>query len=132
MLPGDVCLLQGSRSVFTCEDVDEDIRERAAGGDIHPGLPLWGQGGLAAGLERARQQADVLLGHRDICAFLESAAVARAWRPARMLVDDFCWQFCDDGSLQLDFALGAGAYATALLAELVRYKEGIGSDNSGE
>ena len=41
-----------------------------------------------------------------------------------MLADDFCWQFCDDGNLQLDFALGAGSYATALLAELVQYKEG--------
>ena len=40
------------------------------------------------------------------------------------MADDFCWQFCDDGSLQLDFALGAGSYATALLAEFVRYKEG--------
>jgi tRNA pseudouridine13 synthase len=50
-----------------------------------------------------------------------------------MLADDFCWQFCDDGSLQLDFALGVGSYATALLAEFVQFKEGkINSGNGSE
>jgi tRNA pseudouridine13 synthase len=48
--------------------------------------------------------------------------------------DDFCWRFCDDDSLQLDFALGAGSYATALLAELVQYQEerNTGSDKGSE
>jgi tRNA pseudouridine13 synthase len=41
-----------------------------------------------------------------------------------MVPDDFCWQFCDDDTLQLDFSLGAGSYATALLAEIVQYQEG--------
>jgi tRNA pseudouridine13 synthase len=41
-----------------------------------------------------------------------------------LLPDDFCWQFCDDDTLQLDFSLGAGSYATALLAEIVQYQEG--------
>ncbi|RLA49079.1 MAG: hypothetical protein DRQ98_14260 [Gammaproteobacteria bacterium] len=46
------------------------------------------------------------------------------WHPSGMSVDDFCWKLCDDGSLQLDFALGAGSYATALPAEFVQFKEG--------
>jgi tRNA(Glu) U13 pseudouridine synthase TruD len=37
------------------------------------------------------------------------------------LPDDFSWQFCDDDSLQLEFALATGSYATAVLAELVQY-----------
>jgi len=131
VLAGDVCMLQGSRSLFTCEEVDAAIRERAQIGDIHPGLPLWGRD--SAGADGARREpAGALAAHRDVCDFLENAGLELAWRPTRTLVDDFCWQFCDDGSLQLDFALGAGAYATALLAELVQYKEGSGSDNSSE
>lgn len=129
VLPGDVCLLQGTRSLFTCEVVDEDIQRRAAQGDIHPGLPLWGRGLSPAGADRARQQAQSLAPDQDICDFLEREGLELAWRPARTLVDDFCWQFCDDDSLQLDFALGAGAYATALLAELVRYIEDSKSGN---
>jgi tRNA pseudouridine13 synthase len=132
VLSGDVCLLQGTRSQFACDKVDEDIRARAAAGDVHPGLPLWGRGESPAGPGRARQQAKSLTPHRDIREFLEGAGLDLAWRPARALVDDFSWQFCDDGSLQLDFALGAGAYATALLAEFVQVKEGLGSDESSE
>jgi len=55
---------------------------------------------------------------------LEQAGLEPAWRPTRLVADDFCWQFCDDGSLQLEFALGAGAYATALLAEFVLLRQG--------
>ncbi|RLA58667.1 MAG: tRNA pseudouridine(13) synthase TruD, partial [Gammaproteobacteria bacterium] len=133
VLNGDVCILQGTRSLFTCELVDEDIRDRASRGDIHPGLPLWGRGPSTAGPERARQQADCVADHVEMCEFLEGAGLERSWRPARMLADDFCWQFCDDGSLQLDFALGAGGYATALLGELVQYKVGnLDSGNGSE
>jgi tRNA pseudouridine13 synthase len=124
ILDGDVCMLQGSRSLFSCELVDEEIRERAMRGDIHVGLPLWGQGLSPASLERSGAQRDELAQYPDICDFLEKAGLELAWRPARLLADDFCWEFCDDGSLQLEFALGAGAYATALLAELVQYNPG--------
>jgi tRNA pseudouridine13 synthase len=120
----DVCVLRGTRSFFTCDEVSEDIRGRVACGDIHPGLPLWGRGPASLRGKPVDGQADPLTGCNDICDFLESSGLELAWRATRLLPDDFCWQFCDDGTLQLDFALGAGSYATALLAELVRYKEG--------
>jgi tRNA pseudouridine13 synthase len=124
VVPGDVCLLQGTRSHFPCEEVTNDIRTRAASGDIHPGLPLWGQGQTGIDSRFSEQQADCLAECRDICDFLEASGLELAWRPARLLADDFCWQFCDDGTLRLEFSLGAGCYATALLAEFVQYKEG--------
>jgi tRNA pseudouridine13 synthase len=85
-------------------------------------------------VQRARQQAECLAEQVAVCEFLQQAGLDRAWRAARMLADDFCWRFCDDGSLQLDFALGAGSYATALLGELVQYKEkrDTGSDKGSE
>ena len=97
--PGDVCMLAGSRSFFACGQVDTDIESRAAAGDLHPGLPLWGRG---ADLSCFELPADDQL----LCAFLEDRGLEVAWRPTRLLPDDFCWQFCDDDSLQLDFALG--------------------------
>ncbi|MEZ5571860.1 MAG: tRNA pseudouridine(13) synthase TruD [Halioglobus sp.] len=124
VLPGDVCMLHGSRSFFTCDDVTDDIRQRTRTGDIHPGLPLWGHG-LTQWLSSCDgRYAQVVVECQDVCDFLESSGLDCAWRPARLLPDDFCWQFCDDATLRLDFSLGAGGYATALLAELVRYKEG--------
>jgi tRNA pseudouridine13 synthase len=67
----------------------------------------------------------------ELGAALEGAGVELDWRAARLLPDDFCWQFCDDGTLQLDFALGAGGYATALVVEFVHYKEGRGQRGIG-
>ena len=67
-------------------------------------------------------QGDNLREYREICLFLEHFGVELAWRPARLLPDDFSWQVCDD-ALQLDFALVAGGYATAILAEFVQYDD---------
>jgi tRNA pseudouridine13 synthase len=125
---GDVCILHGSRSRFCCERVDDELRERANTGDIHPGLPLWGRGASTASPERALQQRESLADHLPLCEFLEGEGLELSWRPARLLADDFCWQFCDDGALQLDFALSAGAYATALLAEIVQFEQGTSGD----
>ena len=131
VLAGDVCLLNGTRSFFTCEAVNPDIQARASRGDIHPGLPLWGLAPSGVDLTGAGQWADILEQCRETCEFLEKSALDLAWRPARMLPDDFSWQFCDDDILQLDFALGAGSYATALLAEFVQYKEGYRESGIG-
>jgi len=121
---GDVCLLNGTRSFFTCDELNDDICSRASRGDIHPGLPLWGRNQSRAELGFNDLQMECLAQCHAICGFLEESGLDLAWRPARMMPDDFCWQFCDDGTLRLEFALGAGSYATALLAEFVHYKEG--------
>ena len=122
-LDGDVCILRGTRSYFRSERIDADIRARVAAADLHPALPLWGRG-----------DAPVPEEEESICRFLEAAGLELAWRATRVVPDDFCWLFCDDGSLQLEFALGAGSYATALLAELVQYQEerNTGSDKGSE
>jgi tRNA pseudouridine13 synthase len=141
---GDVCMLQGSRSRFRCEGCDEDILERCGRGDIHPGLPLWGRGRPEAGSDRVAEQLAELADKREICEFLESEGLGLGYRSARLMADDFCWRFCDDGSLQLEFALGPGGYATVVLAELVLFfsnkeqyrtrqnKEESGSGNGSE
>ena len=123
VVPRDMCMLQGTRSHFRCEEVTDDIRGRAASGDLHPGLPLWGRGLKGADPRWSDVQPDCPSDCRDIGDFLEASGLELAWRSARLMADDFCWQFCDDGTLQLEFSLGAGGYATALLAEFVHCKE---------
>ena len=129
---GDVCMLQGSRSRFSCETCDPDIIERSKRGDIHPGLPLWGRGQSEAGPAVANEQLSILGENVTVCEFLESQGLDLGYRAARLMADDFCWQFCDDGSVQLEFSLGPGGYATAVLAELVQYKGEVESGNGSE
>ncbi|QIB64227.1 tRNA pseudouridine(13) synthase TruD [Kineobactrum salinum] len=133
VLAGDVCMLQGSRSLFACAGVDAEIEARTAAGDIHPGLPLWGLGKVLQAEPMLSEQSRVLADEAAACRFLEQAGLTLAYRSARLLADDFCWQFCDDDTLLLSFGLGAGSYATAVLAELVDYREGDrGSGNGSE
>jgi tRNA pseudouridine13 synthase len=119
--PGDTCILRGTRSQFRCEQPEADIVSRCAEGDLHPALPLWGKGieAQSADLLEAWSQAlgdDLAMGD-----FLISQDLELGWRATRLIPDDFCWQFCDDDSLQLEFRLGAGCYATALLGEFVQW-----------
>lgn len=128
ILDGDTCVLQGSRSYFVCEQVDAAIARRAYEKDIHPALPLWGHGQPSSAhplnCYRFEQQAQQLADEHEICNFLETAGLNLDYRTARVLVDDFCWQFCDDDNLRLEFRLGAGSYATAVLAQLLNYSQG--------
>lgn len=125
ILSGDACALQGSRSLFSCGLADGEIQGRAERGDIHPALPLWGRGQPLSSEGRVVEQS-ALLAQTDgiaICTFLERMGLELAYRPARASLDDFSWQFCEDDSLQLDFTLGTGCYATSVLAELVQYTD---------
>ena len=124
LLEGDVCALHGSRSVFVCDVPDAALVSRVQQGDVHPALPLWGTDGLRADVEKMAHWYASLSEDSALCDYLDDAGLTLGWRSTRLLPDDFCWEFCDDGSLLLNFALGAGNFATALLAELVHCHNG--------
>ena len=73
-LDGEVWMLDGSRSVFGPEPLNDDLAQRLAAFDIHPSGPLWGRGELRS---------------RGACAAIELAALGgddapalrAAWRP---------------------------------------------------
>ena len=133
VLAGDACALHGSRSLFTCEQPDDAIAVRCAAHDLHPALPLWGEGPPIATAEQHREQYHSLGDDCAIADALEALGMNLSYRPARLFPDDFCWEFCDDGELKLGFSLGAGSYATAVVAELLDFSEGdAGSGDSGE
>lgn len=121
---GDVCMLQGTRSRFSCTISDQAIRQRNDAGDIHPGLPLWGRGPIEVSTQVHERELAQLGQDLEIGEFLKSEGLELSYRSARLMADDFCWQFCDDGSVLLKFGLVPGGYATAVLAELVQFKNG--------
>lgn len=122
VLAGDSCILAGTRSQFFCDQPDADIAGRCAAADLHPALPLWGRGVESLAGEAQQRRLRALEGFGEAADFLVAQGVDLDWRASRLIPDDFCWQFCDDGSLQLEFRLGAGSFATALLAEFVQYR----------
>lgn len=123
LLPGDLCMLHGSRSLFACSEVDAELVARCARGDVHPGLPLWGRGKVLQDEVQWQRQLDWLGDEYEVCAFLEAQGLSLGWRRTRLWPDDFSWQFCGDGGLILNFCLEPGGYATTVLAELVEYRD---------
>jgi tRNA pseudouridine13 synthase len=120
---GDVCVLNGSRSFFTCDGSEADIPRRVATADLHLGLPLWGRGERAAAAGVEAGEDNCLQEWSGLCQALEQKGVQLAYRPARLIADDFCWQFCDHDQLQLSFELVSGGFATAVLRELALYDD---------
>lgn len=123
-LPGDVFMLDGSRSLFA-SDADAadhaDLVRRVGEGDIHPTGPLPGRtdekalrpSGPAGDMERG-----VLADWAAFVAGLARAGVAADRRPLRVAVDDLEVRAGQD-DLHLSFALPPGAYATSIIRELV-------------
>jgi tRNA pseudouridine13 synthase len=115
---GDVANLDGKGSVFAVDALDEALAARAAGLDLHPTGPLWGQGeprvtGRVAALEAAvREQ------FASVCQALESEGVAMARRPLRVAVRDLAHAFEGD-MLVLRLRLTAGSFATTVLREVL-------------
>jgi tRNA pseudouridine13 synthase len=114
-LLGDRCQLRGSASHFLHDGTDPEITTRSEEGDISLALPLWGR---SRGEPPARN-----VGYEELCQFLEEQGLSLDYRAARLFADDFCWRFCDDETLQLEFSLPRGGFATAVLRELVAYND---------
>ena len=104
VLAGDVVNLDGSASVFTVAAPDEELLRRCRAFDVHPAGVLWGED--AAGDVPARWQAAF---DRD--------RVKVGYRSLRLPVRGLVWA-CVDDVLTLEFVLGRGAYATAVLREI--------------
>ena len=113
-------MLDGSRSVFGPEPLDDTLAQRLAAFDIHPSGPLWGRGELrsrdaAAEVELAAMSGDEAEALR---LGLEAAGLEQERRSLRLRPTGLEWRWLDDGALELGFSLPPGAYATVVLAEL--------------
>lgn len=119
-LDGEAWMLDGSRSVFGPEPWSEVLAERLARFDIHPSGPLWGAGelrstGQAAAVEQGAlsdPQSEVLRQG------LEAAGLKQERRALRLRPQGLDYRWPEAQTLQVEFALPPGCYATAVLWEL--------------
>jgi len=98
---GDRANLDGSNSSFVVEEVTEELLRRCRVMDVHP------TGALQA---------------------IDSLGVSAATRSLRARVADLGWRI-DGDVLGLQFGLGPGSYATAVLREIVRVDDAAECDN---
>ena len=120
LLSGEVLMLEGSHSVFRAEAGDATLATRMASGDVHPTGPLWGRGEPMTTGDVQALEADVAARYPALTAGLAKVGVELARRSLRLPIKDFAWRKSPEG-LILMFFLPAGAYATAVLRELVDF-----------
>jgi tRNA pseudouridine13 synthase len=118
LIPGEVVNLAGSGSVFLAEAVDETLAERCKAQDVHPTGPLPGSGGLQPLAEAAAVESAALEALESVVTGLREAGIEASRRPLRLLVTDLQWSVEGD-VLNVSFALSRGAFATAVLREVV-------------
>lgn len=118
LLPGEAVMLDGRRSYFRATEVDETLRARCEQMDVHPTGPLWGAGESPATGEALAVEELALAQESALCTLLAGQGLEQERRSLRLPVRALDWNVAEDG-LTLEFELPRGAFATAVLHELL-------------
>lgn len=122
-LEGDVMALAGTGSTFAAERATaEELETRLQTLDIHPTGPMWGRGLPAAKGAALVLETRIISQYPELSAGLEAQGLVQERRPLRLVVANLQGSFSAD-ALIIEFSLGRGAYATAVLREVVTTEE---------
>lgn len=117
LMPGELANLDGSGSVFAVEAITDDLIARCAAMDIHPTGTLWGDKAPLGSGAVAELEQGVVEPFADLTSGLLKVRLDASSRALRLVVNDLQWVFTKN-ALQLEFSLGRGSFATAVLREL--------------
>jgi tRNA pseudouridine13 synthase len=118
LLPGERANLNGSNSVFSVTELDDTLLQRCREFDIHPSGPLWGRGEAMTSGDVAELEKAVIAQHASLAEALEKQGLDHERRALRTWVRNLAWTL-DGSTLILRFRLHRGAFATAVLGELL-------------
>jgi len=103
VLSGDVCMLNGTNSIFACDEPER---------------------GAAIATGRVQEmESTCLASEKLLCDGLENAGLKHERRALRALAGGLKWDWPDENTLKLSFSLQRGAYATSLLGEIVQLQQ---------
>lgn len=122
-LSGDVLMLDGRGSFFRSEDGDDALQARLQAQEIHATGPMPGRGLPVVTEEVAALEQAVLQPAAELLIALEHFGIDAQRRALRLKVSDLQWEWLDEGSLRLGFALPSGAFATSVLRELTQLRD---------
>ncbi|MEL4380717.1 tRNA pseudouridine(13) synthase TruD [Shewanella algae] len=122
-LDGDCVMLAGSRSFFVAERWDEVLQQRLAEKDILLSAPMWGRGQPLSRGDALAFEAQVLAEYSADCDGLEKAGLEQERRPLLLRPEGMKYQFIEPDTLELEFSLPAGSFATSVLRELLDYDD---------
>ena len=129
---GDDCVaFTDSRSHFPAARLAADD-PRLLALDIHPTGPLWGRGEPSVGPTVAALERDTAQSEATLTAWLEQAGLEQARRILRLPIGALAWHYPSPTSLELEFTLPTGCFATAVIRELVELTDEPGGGLESE
>ena len=118
LIHGDIANLDASSSVFSIEQLTADLDDRCRTMDIHPTATLWGEGAPLPASEAAELERSVVSAYPELVSAVTDAGVDAASRALRVRVGNLECDVQED-VVWLNFRLTRGAFATAVIRELV-------------
>jgi tRNA pseudouridine13 synthase len=122
LLAGEMVNLDDTGSVFAIDAVDTTLAQRCQQFDVHPTAPLCGCGESRVSGAAAEFEEQALQPWQQWQQGLIDLRVQQQRRATRLVVQNLSWSY-DDAVLTLHFRLMRGAFATAVLRELVDYQQ---------
>lgn len=122
-LPGDVLMLDGRGSFFRPEADDVALASRLEAMELHPTGPMCGRGHPVVSEAVLAMEQAVLAESADLLSALERFGAESQRRALRLRAADLSWEWLDDSSLRVAFALSSGAFATSVLRELATLRQ---------
>ncbi len=122
LIAGDIALLDGTNSLFDVVEPDSTLAERLMKLDLHPTGPMYGIGGKQPSADAAALEHKVVARDPVLAEGLERVGIKAARRALRVVARAF-GGVVDGDTLRLTFVLPPGAYATAVLHELLSFEE---------
>ena len=124
-LEGEVFQLAGARGLFRETVLDDELRRRCADLEISPTGPLWGRDARVQPLGAARDAEYMALAeYMPWCEALEKEGLEGDRRALRATAAELHWAFRND-HIDMEFVLGRGSYATALVREALADRPGV-------
>lgn len=128
LLPGEAVMLDGRRSWFVAEAVDEALESRCAAMDLHPTGPLWGRGEEGPTGEVRAIEVEAAAAEHGLRELLESQGFEAERRSLRLPVRELAWSLERD-DFRIGFELPRGTFATAVLHEMLAGAWGAGDSS---
>ncbi len=122
LLPGAVVQLDGTGSVFTVPELTDDILQRLALADLHPTAVLPGVGKVLESEAALDWQLQQLAPYQHWVQALCDLNVNTERRACRLQPKALSYMWQGD-TLELQFALPTGCFATSVLRELLQYQD---------
>jgi tRNA pseudouridine13 synthase len=116
---GDCVQFVGNRSFFPLMELDPATMGRLNKREVCLTAPLWGAGELTSELDAKEYETALLSTYHEIQAGLAKNGLKQERRPLLLIPEQLSATWLDEASVQIDFYLPSGCYATSVLRELI-------------